>query len=300
MTSSLWNQAAETWSATGASPGTIGLEFTVSTAGLLGGLWLYSPSGEGLTGLPATVGLYTVSGSTLVTSTAASWSGAAGSGWVYAALSSPPALTAGTSYMAAAYGAAASFGYDSSYSWPVSNAPVTGVNGGYYATAGSLAYPSSQQTGWNWWLDVSVAFASPVPVRLIPPGIASPMAFKRHSWPSMAPPLVAVPQAGSGADAGSVTAGIASADAGSAADTATGRPGASDTDTGSGADASAVTATVSPADAGSGTESVAIRLGSADTGTGTETVGVTVRPLLTVRWNAPDKLSKSGGTMGGT
>ena len=144
--------------------------------------------------------------------------------------------------------------------------------------------------------------APPPALRLIPPGISSPMAFQRHAWPSAAPRLVAVPEAGSGADAGLVTASIADTDTGSAADTATGRPGASDTDAGSGADASAVTATVGSADTGSGADagSVTAGIGGADTGAGTESTSVTVRPLLTVRWNAADKLSKAGGTMGGT
>jgi len=140
--------------------------------------------------------------------------------------------------------------------------------------------------------------APPPALRLIPPGISSPMAFQRHAWPSAAPRLLAVPEAGSGADASSVTASIASADTGSAADTATGRPGASDTDAGSAADTSAVTATVSSADTGSGADAVAVGLGGADTGTAAESTSVTVRPLLTVRWNAPDRLNRSGGTMG--
>jgi Domain of unknown function (DUF4082) len=156
MALSLWSQAAETWSATGANAGTAGMEFSVSEACVLNGLWLYSRSGEGLTSTPTEIALYTVSGTALVTSQTPAWSGAAGSGWIYAAFSSPPSLAAGTDYMAAVYGAAASFGYDSSFSWPVTASPVTGVNGGYYSTSGSLAYPSSQQSGWNWWIDVSV------------------------------------------------------------------------------------------------------------------------------------------------
>lgn len=157
MTSdSIWNQAAETWSSTGSNAGTVGLEFSVSGPGVLGGLWLWSPSGESLTSLPTEIALYTVSGSTLVTSNTPSWSGAAGSGWVYAAFAGPPTLTASTDYMACVFGAAASFGYDSSFTWPVTSSPITGVNGGYYSTtSGSLAYPSSQQAGWNWWVDVS-------------------------------------------------------------------------------------------------------------------------------------------------
>jgi hypothetical protein len=144
--------------------------------------------------------------------------------------------------------------------------------------------------------------AAPPGPRLVPPGITSPMAFRRHAWPSMAPPLVAVPDTGSGADSGSVTAAsIASADTGSAAEGATAQPGASDTDTGHGTEAGSVTsASISSADTGSGADAgtSTFNVSSADTGSGAESAAVTVRPLLTVRWDAPDKLSRSGGTMG--
>jgi hypothetical protein len=95
-TYSLWSQATETWSATGVNEGTAGIEISVSVAGTLAGLWLYSPPGESLTSLPTEIALYTVTGTTLVTSQTPSWSGAAGSGWVFAAFSSPPSLTAST------------------------------------------------------------------------------------------------------------------------------------------------------------------------------------------------------------
>ena len=57
--------------------------------------------------------------------------------------------------MAVIFGAAASFGYETGFSWPVVATPVTGVDGGFYNTATSIAYPSSQESGWNWWIDVS-------------------------------------------------------------------------------------------------------------------------------------------------
>ena len=152
----LFSQASESLTGPGAYESSAGLELTVSEACTLDGIWLYSPPGESLTALPTEIALYEVSGSSLVTSQAPSWSGAAGSGWVYAAFSSPPALAAGTDYMAVIFGPAASFGYSSGYSWPVTSGPLTGVSGGWYATGSSLAYPASQESGWNWWIDVQV------------------------------------------------------------------------------------------------------------------------------------------------
>ncbi len=60
---------------------TNGLEFSVAQPCTLTGIWFYSASGAGA--LPVEVGLFTVSGETLVFSNASpSWSGAAASGWV--------------------------------------------------------------------------------------------------------------------------------------------------------------------------------------------------------------------------
>jgi hypothetical protein len=105
---------------------------------------------------------------------------------------------------------------------------------------------------------------------------------------------------------------FASADTGTGTEAATVRITAAETGTGAdaglisqeaeagtGTEASTITATVCAADTGSGADSGGIGgVKAGDTGTGTESGGsVTVRPLLTVRWKATDKLSKSGGTM---
>src|SRR5580704_12913008 len=82
---------------------TLGVQFSVSQSGCtLTGIWYNSPSGAGI--LPDTIALYTVTGTTLVHSEAATWSGAAGAGWVRAAFTSPPALTSGTNYKACIFG----------------------------------------------------------------------------------------------------------------------------------------------------------------------------------------------------
>lgn len=164
-TYTLWSQAAQTVDGTGAgNAGTVGTHFTVSAAATLDGVWLYSPAGHGLTQLPATVALYNFTTTALVTSNAASWSGAAGSGWVFAAFTSPPAVVSGTQYLAAAFRNDAINGWfalDSAYSWPASNgiltAPKDTGNGqGWFSTGTALAFPASQLAGYSWYLDPQV------------------------------------------------------------------------------------------------------------------------------------------------
>jgi hypothetical protein len=125
---------------------------------------------------------------------------------------------------------------------------------------------------------------------------------------------VSSPDTGSGADTGSVTASVPGSDTGAGAETASVRVSGADagtgadaatasllvtgTDTGSGADTGSVTTVlVSGSDSGTGAESSTIRasLSAADTGAGAEAGQVLRRGVL---WNAPDKLSKTGGAMG--
>lgn len=169
--------------------------------------------------------------------------------------------------------------------------------------AGAQAFSATQSAAGP-YAGVIVTLRAYVPApgggRLIPPGISSPANFRRRAVPSRARPLVTVPEAGSGADTGTAFVSVPSADAGFAAEGATAQPGASDADAGQGTEAGSVTsAGISAADTGSGADAGTgtFNAASADIGTGAESVGVTVRPLLTVRWNAADKLSKSGGTM---
>jgi hypothetical protein len=130
---------------------------------------------------------------------------------------------------------------------------------------------------------------------LIPPGFGSPMAFQQ--WSPRIPsslPTFASGDTGAGADAATVH--VSAADTGAGADAG----GISqEADTGTGTEASTITATVSAADTGSGTDAGGIGgVKAADTGTGAESSGsVTVRPLLMVRWKAPDYLNLTGGTL---
>lgn len=157
MTSTLFSQAPHAVANIGAFGGTAGLRFSVSQASTLGAIWLDSSSG--ITALPSTIALYDTAGSgTLIHSETASWSGSAGSGWIRAAFSSAPTLSTGVTYMAVIFATgAASYGYDTGFTWPVTVSPITGLDGGWYNLSGSLAYPNSQGgTDWNWYIDVEV------------------------------------------------------------------------------------------------------------------------------------------------
>lgn len=152
--------------------GTNGLHVTVSTASVLAGIWHYSPSPS--TQLPTTIGLYTTQASpatgTLVTSQTATWSGAAGSGWVFAAFTSPPALASGTNYMATQFRNDAVNEWFCFYAvtWPASSGIVTapddtGAGQGWFdtGTPTAMTFPATQSAGNNFGMDVSVTSLSP-------------------------------------------------------------------------------------------------------------------------------------------
>lgn len=178
---------------------------------------------------------------------------------------------------------------------------------------------------------------------LIPPGLASPMAFQRQAWPVPPLPHILTSDTGTGSDSGTgaplgnpgyplippgfaspmgfqhrartIPASLptfASADTGTGTEAAAVRITAAETGTGAdaglisqeaeagtGTEASTITATVSAADTGSGADAGGIGgVKAGDTGSGAEGSGtVTERPLLMVRWKAPDYLNLTGGTM---
>ncbi len=185
----LFAQATPTGVSSGTgNAGTDGIHFTVSSAATLEGIWHYSPSSS--TQLPTEIGLYTTQAApatgTLVTSNSATWltgpggsAASAGSGWVYAAFTSPPSLTSGTNYMATNFRNDATNEWFVYYSvtWPVTSAILTapadvgGVSAnsqGWYnnTTTTSMAFPTSQLGGDNFGMDVEVSTSNPVSVAL--------------------------------------------------------------------------------------------------------------------------------------
>jgi len=172
---------------------TFGVQFSVLESGAeLGGIWCYSPSG--VAALPATIALYNVSGSALITSQAASWSGAAGSGWVYAPFSSPPSLSTGVNYIACIFRTSGSTWFSSTTSYWISgpagggitagilSAPgnLNSVNGqGLYHSGAALACPTTSAVGTNYWID---------------PVVVSSQSFSGSGWTGLYSPS----QAGGG------------------------------------------------------------------------------------------------------
>jgi Domain of unknown function (DUF4082) len=151
---------------------TMGVQFSVSKAGTLQAVWFNSPPGA--VSLPSSIALYQVTGpgaGTLVASQVAAWSGAAGSGWVRAAFTVPPALTAGQAYKACVgnfdgnffYGATASYWSSGPGAGGVTSGPVSapangGADGGQdtFTQAAVLSYPASSFNASNYWVDPEV------------------------------------------------------------------------------------------------------------------------------------------------
>ncbi len=175
--------------------GTNGLHFTVSAACTLNGIWHYSPSTS--TQLPTEIALYTTQASpstgTLVASNTATWltgpggsSASAGSGWVYAALTSPPALSSGTDYMAANFRNDAVNEWFVLYTvtWPVTSGILTAPDDvapgqGWYNIGTALTFPVTQLAGDNFGMDVQVSTASASARSLVAPSLA---AMQAASW----------------------------------------------------------------------------------------------------------------------
>lgn len=156
---------------------TMGVQFSVSQAATLSGIWFYSASGA--TQLPQTIALYQVSGTSLVTSQAATWSGAAGSGWVRAPFTSPPALTAGTAYKACVlnnsgtvnwYSNTAHYWDTGTGSGGAANGPLSAPNNAgaspgqdSFNQGNVLAYPASTSLASNYWVDAEVTASAAGP-----------------------------------------------------------------------------------------------------------------------------------------
>lgn len=175
-----------------ASSYTLGVQFSVTlTAGqtaVLAGIRFFSASGAGE--LPQKITLWAVSGRALVVSETASWSGAAGSGWVTAMFAAPGSLTSGASYKGTVTETNATppnwYSSTGAY-WAtngVTNGPLSAPNnaggdGGQdtFNNAASVTYPLSSFNATNYWVDVVVQVTTPA-VPVLASGGGSSM-FKR-------------------------------------------------------------------------------------------------------------------------
>jgi hypothetical protein len=150
----------------------MGVAVTVSRTVQLNAIWFYSAPGA--VDLPQQITLWRNTGAgtgTLVASQVAAWSGAAGSGWVRAAFTSPPAMTAGNQYkpgilhttLVNFYSATSHYWDTGAGSGGITNGPLTGLNnaagdGGQdtFIGSGALAYPNTSFNAANYWIDPEV------------------------------------------------------------------------------------------------------------------------------------------------
>ncbi len=330
--STLWNQGSVTMSGSQSSaPFTLGNQFSVSQSCTLTGIWFYSPSGA--TTLPSKTVIWTIAGTAQVAGTlnsAATWSGAAGSGWVKCAYGNGVTLSPGINYVTSVFNASGSNWYPVSNGYWTSGLGSAGITSGIlsapssaaavngqsvYNSGGSLAFPGSTVTGYNFWVDVEVtttAAAVVAPYQLIGPAPFGPGGFQWRAIPARAPVLADDTDAGTGSDSSAIT--VSSTDSGSGADQG-GFPAPSyplippglaspmawqyqsgptrapllvpAQDTGTGAESAQVT--VSDTDTGTGSESTTAGVSSADTGSGADAGGFAAvsYPLIPPGFSSP-------------
>jgi len=148
----------------------MGVQFSVSQNMNLTAIWFYSSGGAAA--LPSTIALYAVSGTALIHKETASWSGAAGSGWVRAQFTVAPPLTASVSYKAVVLQPSAVNWYTNyQLYWTspgpgasgITNGPLSAPNnaggdGGQdtFNASATLAYPSGSALSSNYWVDPEV------------------------------------------------------------------------------------------------------------------------------------------------
>jgi hypothetical protein len=180
---------------------TLGTEFSLSEACTLDRIWFYSPSG--VTQLPTACGIWDVSTASLVAgtdNTSPSWSGEAGSGWVYCDYtSSGVTLAAGTNYKVAVcngagspavwngatgpdYWASPGPGESGITSGPLSapdSASATSPGQSTYNAGAAFTYPDTYNAGaYTYWVDVEV---TPLAVFLASPNRPRGQAVNRAS-----------------------------------------------------------------------------------------------------------------------
>jgi len=151
---------------------TLTMQFTLSQAAPLTGIWFYSAPGA--TVVPSACGIfaYTSPGNgTLVpgaSNVTPSWSGAPGSGWVRCAFDGSVTLAAGTIYKVAVWEGFGSNWYAGTHFYWSASGLTSGIitapddasgDGGqdsYVATTSGLTYPSTSYLASNYWIDVEV------------------------------------------------------------------------------------------------------------------------------------------------
>lgn len=174
---------------------TIGMQFSLSAPATLAAAWFFSNTG--LTALPSGIVLWNLDTGLAVESVlSASWSGAAGSGWVRAPYSGSTVLSAGVNYATSFTDAGpgtpfyADLNTDARFvsggiTSGIITVPATGgaVHGqAPFATAYDTL-PATSSTGINFWIDVEVSTSSsPTSLPAQPLVVPSPAAIQAACW----------------------------------------------------------------------------------------------------------------------
>ena len=179
---------------------TLGIQFTVSSSGVASAavtaIWFFSAPTA--IELPQHIALFAVTGHVLAASQVPTWSGAAGSGWVRAPFTVPPALTLGASYKACVQDASGNSFYSNTGAYwstgagsagivngPLSAPNNAGGDGGQdtFATpSGAVTYPASSFNASNYWVDVEVITTAPPAAGGPPPGGGRSMLARHLAW----------------------------------------------------------------------------------------------------------------------
>jgi hypothetical protein len=143
----------------------LGVKFRSSVAGFVTGIRFYKAAGN--TGTH-TGELYSSAGSRLAQ---AVFTGETASGWQQVLFSSPVAVSAGTTYIAAYHSSAGNYtGTANYFTTGVVNAPLTGLAdgtdgpNGLFAYATTPAFPSNSFQKSNYWVDLVFSSTPPAPV----------------------------------------------------------------------------------------------------------------------------------------
>ena len=152
----------------------LGVQFSVSQNMSLTGIWWYSGASAAV--LPTACAIYNANTGAQVAGTlnsSPSWSGAAGSGFVKCAYSGSVTLASGTNYVAVIFynGGSLNWYYDVANYWTsggggsgITNGPLSAPNSAgavngqavYLASAGSIAFPNTTVSGYDFGVDVEV------------------------------------------------------------------------------------------------------------------------------------------------
>lgn len=160
---------------------TLAVQFSVTQNNLtLTSIWWYSA--PTVTVLPTTIALYTSSG-TLVASQTPTWSGAAGSGWVSANFTTPPALLTGTNYYGCVFYGGGSPWYTSIDNYwstgpganGITNGPLTAPNSNnsvvgqdpFSPVSTGVHVPTQSNTSRNYLVDVAVTTTGGTPPAVV-------------------------------------------------------------------------------------------------------------------------------------